>query len=66
MIANDSRIKKINFIKEIKALGYKVKLDTNGTHPDVIKDLLKENYESRKEELFNPKPEEMLDKLLKQ
>ena len=29
-------------------------------------DLLKENYEARKEELFNPKPEEMLDKLLKQ
>jgi len=32
-----------DFIKEIKALGYKVKLDTNGTHPGVIKDLLKEN-----------------------
>lgn len=31
------------FIKEIKALGYKIKLDTNGTHPEVIEDLLKEN-----------------------
>ena len=31
------------FIKEIKSLGYKVKLDTNGTHPEVIKDLLDEN-----------------------
>lgn len=31
------------FIKEIKALGYKVKLDTNGTHPEVIKELLDEN-----------------------
>jgi len=31
------------FIKEIKALGYKVKLDTNGTHPEVIKDLIDEN-----------------------
>ena len=32
-----------DFIKEIKALGYKVKLDTNGTHPEVIRDLLDEN-----------------------
>jgi len=32
-----------DFIKEIKALGYKVKLDTNGTHPEVIEDLLSEN-----------------------
>ncbi len=32
-----------DFIKEIKALGYKIKLDTNGTHPEVVEDLLKEN-----------------------
>lgn len=32
-----------DFIKEIKALGYKVKLDTNGTHPQVVEDLIKEN-----------------------
>lgn len=32
-----------DFIKEIKALGYKVKLDTNGTHPEIIEELLKEN-----------------------
>jgi len=31
------------FIKEIKELGYKVKLDTNGTHPEVIEALLSEN-----------------------
>ncbi|MBP3284836.1 MAG: anaerobic ribonucleoside-triphosphate reductase activating protein [Clostridia bacterium] len=31
-----------DFIKEIKALGYKVKLDTNGTHPEVIEELLQE------------------------
>ena len=31
------------FIKEIKALGYKVKLDTNGTHPEIIEDLLSED-----------------------
>lgn len=31
-----------DFIKEIKALGYKVKLDTNGTHPEVIKELIDE------------------------
>ena len=31
------------FIKEIKDMGYKVKLDTNGTHPEVIKELLDEN-----------------------
>ena len=32
-----------DFIKEIKTLGYKVKLDTNGTHPEVVEELLKEN-----------------------
>lgn len=31
------------FIKEIKDMGYKVKLDTNGTHPEVIKELIDEN-----------------------
>lgn len=29
-----------DFIKKIKAAGYKVKLDTNGTRPDVIKNLV--------------------------
>ncbi|MBR2056539.1 MAG: anaerobic ribonucleoside-triphosphate reductase activating protein [Clostridia bacterium] len=29
-----------DFIAKIKALGYKVKLDTNGTNPEVVKDLL--------------------------
>lgn len=32
-----------DFIKEIKVLGYKVKLDTNGTNPKVVKELLDEN-----------------------
>ena len=31
-----------DFIKEIKTLGYKIKLDTNGTHPEVVKELLDE------------------------
>jgi len=31
------------FIREIKGLGYKVKLDTNGTHPEVIEELIEEN-----------------------
>jgi len=31
------------FIKKIKELGYKVKLDTNGTNPKMIKKLIKEN-----------------------
>ncbi len=30
-----------DFIKKIKKLGYKVKLDTNGTNPDMIKQLIK-------------------------
>lgn len=30
----------VNFIKKIKALGFLVKLDTNGTRPDVLKKLL--------------------------
>jgi pyruvate formate lyase activating enzyme len=30
----------INFIKKIKALGYLVKLDTNGTRPDVLKKII--------------------------
>lgn len=30
-------------ISQIKDLGYKVKLDSNGTHPEVIKKLVKEN-----------------------
>ncbi|OXT08970.1 anaerobic ribonucleoside-triphosphate reductase activating protein [Thermoanaerobacterium thermosaccharolyticum] len=32
-----------NFIKTIKDLGFSVKLDTNGSRPDVIEDLLKDN-----------------------
>ncbi len=32
-----------NFCKEIKGLGYKVKLDTNGSNPEMVKKLLKEN-----------------------
>ena len=30
------------FIKKIRALGYKIKLDTNGTNPEVLSGLLKE------------------------
>ena len=33
----------IEFIKEVKSLGFLVKLDTNGTHPDVLQELLNEN-----------------------
>lgn len=29
-----------NFIKQVKALGFLIKLDTNGTRPEVVKDLL--------------------------
>jgi pyruvate formate lyase activating enzyme len=32
-----------NFIEKIKALGYKVKLDTNGSNPKILKELVKEN-----------------------
>ncbi len=31
------------FIKKIKKLGFKIKLDTNGSYTDVVKELLKEN-----------------------
>lgn len=31
------------FIKKIKAFGYKIKLDTNGTFPNVVKSLVDEN-----------------------
>ena len=31
------------FIRDIKALGFLVKLDTNGSRPDVLADILKEN-----------------------
>ncbi len=30
------------FLRRIKALGYRIKLDTNGTHPDMLKALLAE------------------------
>lgn len=33
----------INFLKKIKGLGYRTKLDTNGTKPDVLKKVLKLN-----------------------
>lgn len=33
----------VEFIEKIKALGLKVKLDTNGTHPEVLKTLLNKN-----------------------
>jgi pyruvate formate lyase activating enzyme len=32
-----------NFVKQIKDLGFFVKLDTNGSHPEILQDLLKEN-----------------------
>ena len=31
------------FIKKVRAMGYKIKLDTNGTNPEVVKNLLAEN-----------------------
>ena len=31
------------FIQKVKEIGIKVKLDTNGSNPDVLEDLLKEN-----------------------
>lgn len=33
----------VDKISQIKDLGYKVKLDSNGTHPEIIKRLVKEN-----------------------
>ena len=33
----------INFCKQIKKLGFLIKLDTNGTNPDIIKELLNLN-----------------------
>jgi len=32
----------VNFIREIKKLGFKVKIDTNGTRPEIVKQLLDE------------------------
>lgn len=32
-----------DFIKKIRAFGYKIKLDTNGTNPEALKNLLAEN-----------------------
>ena len=32
-----------DFIKKIKSFGYLVKLDTNGTNPDMLEDLIKNN-----------------------
>lgn len=31
------------FIKKIKAMGFKVKLDSNGTNPEILEDLIREN-----------------------
>ena len=31
----------VNFLKEIKDLGYSIKLDTNGSFPDLLKELIK-------------------------
>lgn len=33
----------VEFIKSVKSLGYKVKLDTNGTNPKVLKELFSQN-----------------------
>ena len=31
------------FIRQVKGMGYKVKLDTNGTRPEVVKELIEQN-----------------------
>ena len=33
----------IDFIKKVKNLGYKVKLDTNGTNPTMLKEIINNN-----------------------
>jgi pyruvate formate lyase activating enzyme len=33
----------VNFIQKVKKIGYKVKLDTNGSNPEMLKSLLDEN-----------------------
>ena len=33
-----------DFVASVKALGYKIKLDTNGTNPEVVKSLCKKGY----------------------
>lgn len=33
----------LSFLAKIKAMGFPVKLDTNGSHPDVLKDLVSRN-----------------------
>jgi pyruvate formate lyase activating enzyme len=33
----------IEFIKKVKAMGYLVKLDSNGTRPDILRKVIKEN-----------------------
>lgn len=33
----------VPFMSKVKALGYKIKLDTNGSRPDVVKNVLEEN-----------------------
>ena len=35
-------------IKEIRDLGFKIKLDTNGTNPQMLKELLEDGYEVEK------------------
>ncbi|MGC9053845.1 MAG: anaerobic ribonucleoside-triphosphate reductase activating protein, partial [Candidatus Hydrogenedens sp.] len=33
----------MKFVSEIKGLGYKVKLDTNGSNPEILKELIENN-----------------------
>ena len=34
----------INLVKEIKEMGFEVKIDTNGSYPDVLNELISNNY----------------------
>lgn len=33
----------IDFIRQVKSLGYSIKLDTNGTHPKLLRELIKDH-----------------------
>ncbi len=33
----------INFIKKVKSMGFKVKLDTNGSNPELLRELMEQN-----------------------
>lgn len=60
-----------DFIIQIKDIGYKVKLDTNGTNPDLLKQLCNENlidyvamdikHDPAKYQLFHPHSEKIED-----